>query len=51
MGGACGTYVGEKFRTGFLVRNSKAKRPLERPGRGCKDNMDVKVVVWEVVDD
>jgi len=50
MGGACGTYVGEKFRTGFLVRKRKGKRPLERSKHGCKDNMDVKVVVWEVVD-
>jgi hypothetical protein len=42
--------VGEKFRTGFLVRKPKGKRPLERPRRGCKNNMDVKEVVREVVD-
>jgi len=50
MDGACGTYVGEKFHTGFLVRKRKGKRPLGRPRHGCKDNMDVKEVVWEVVD-
>jgi len=50
MGGACSTYVGEKFPTGFLVRKPKGKRPLGRPRRGCKNIMDVKEVVWAVVD-
>ena len=50
MGGVCGTYVGEKIRTGFLVRKPKGKRPLGRPRRGYKENMDVKEVVWKVVD-
>ena len=45
MGGACGAYVGEKFRTGFLVRKPKGKKQFERPTRECKDNMDVKEVV------
>jgi hypothetical protein len=42
--------MGEKFRTGFLVRNPKGRRPVGKPKRGYKDNMDVKEVVWKVVD-
>jgi hypothetical protein len=49
MDEACGTYVGEKFRAGFLVRNPKGKRPLERPRYERKENMGVKEVVWQVV--
>jgi hypothetical protein len=40
----------KSFVQEFLVTKSKGKRPFERPKHGCKDNMDAKEVVWEVVD-
>jgi hypothetical protein len=41
---------GEKNSCRILVRKLKGKKPLGRPRSRCEGNMDLKEIIWEVVD-
>jgi hypothetical protein len=52
MGGACGTYGGERGACRVLVGKSEGRRPLGIPGVYGRDNMimDHQEISWEGVE-
>ena len=52
MGGSCGTCGGEKSCIQRFIRKSEGKRPIGRPRRRWKDNIEMNLIEigYEFVD-